>query len=877
MYESPSHLRFEHLTAPLGTTESQPRLSWRLPEGASAQHGYELEVGGWSSGRRLSPAHLLVPYDGPRIPARTRVDWRVRVRTDLGESPWSASSWWETGMIGPADWTASWVAPAEDELAPPGARRVHVVGNSFLLPRAPRVARAYATAHGLYELFLNGRRVGDQELTPGFTAYRKNLQVQTFDVTGYLNAGRNHVTARLADGWFRGQLGYTRDFDCFGQQLAFLAEIHADGQVLAHTDETWLSRPTSITADLIEGQFVDFRDDNGDGSEPAGACWRPVRPALHDYGRLRSSAAPDVRRIEALTPTAVTRIGPARHVVDLGQNINGWVRLRQLGEAGTRITLTHGERLGPSGDVDLEHLRPVIPGRGRVFRALGQVDEVVSAGRDGDVFEPRLTTHGFRYVRVDGLAGDLAAEDVDGIVVHSDLRRTGWFSCSDDRLNRLHEAAVWSLRGNMCDIPTDCPQRERSGWTGDWQLYLPTAAFLFDVAGFTAKWLRDLRADQWPDGRVPNVVPNGHGSDGAHDTSQAYLTGSAGWGDASVIVPWHMWRIYEDVRLLEESFPSMVAWVGWAAAQARNARHPRRTGPAEPHERYLWDTGFQFGEWTEPGEDRVAVFMKRNDASAAATAYLHRSAALLSQIADRLGHAAEADRCRQIADGALDAWRREFIGDDGRLLPDTQANHARALAFGLVPEALRDQTAGRLAALVRDAGNHVGTGFLATPLLLAVLADSGHLDVAYDLLLQDEAPSWLYMLAQGATTIWENWAPVRDGDPGQVGEPMSLNHYSKGAVISFLHEHVAGIRRLPDSPGYRRFRVRPRPGGGLTRARAEHDSPYGRIVSAWEIRDGRLLLDVTVPPGTTAQVQLPDGSVHDQFPGSRGYECPWDR
>jgi alpha-L-rhamnosidase len=575
--------------------------------------------------------------------------------------------------------------------------------------------------------------------------------------------------------------------------------------------------------------------------------------------------------VKELWPVAVTRPAPDRQVVDLGQNINGWVRLGNLGPAGTAITLTHGEALDAGGDVTQDHLE-AFDWLSRTPLPVGMVDRVTAAGVEGELFEPRHTTHGFQYVRVEGHPGSLSPDDVTGVVVHTDLRRTGWFRCSDERVNRFHDMTVWSFRDNACDVPTDCPQRERAAWTGDYQLFVPSASFLFDVAGFSVKWLRDLVADARPDGCLPNFAPDPARPKALPMGSGIWfdMQGSSGWGDAITIVPWELWRAYGDEAVLAECFPTMVRWVDFAAGRARTGRHESRvvrSAEPAPHEAYLWDSGFHWGEWAEPGGDYPDLWTK--DKGDIGTAYLHRSALLAARAGRMLGHDGEADRLDELAAHALSAWRAEYIAADGSLTPDTQANHVRALAFGLVPEELREQTADRLVELVRAAGNHLTTGFLATPLLLAALADAGHLDVAYDLLLQESPPSWLNMVAKGTTTVWEDWEGIDDD-----GKPKaSLNHYSKGAVVSFLHTHVAGIQLVDDGPAYRRFRIAPRPGGGLRWAEAQHDSPYGRIESAWRIDDDGFELTVLVPPGTEAEVLLPDGHRTRTGPGRTTLRC----
>ncbi len=863
-------LRVEHLDEPLGIRTTAPRLSWRLPDGAREQRAYRLTSDdGWDSGWVEAGGHLLVPFPGPAPGSSERVHWRVQVRTDLGESPVSEPACFETGLLSAEDWSADWIEPGVMPAGPAGERPAALLRAEFDVDRPVVAARLHATAQGLYEAFVNGERAGDAELTPGWTQYDARLQVQTVDVTGAVRPGRNALAVVLADGWFRGQIGITRAADQWGDRTAVLAQLHLthdDGTVtVVGTGPGWRSTTGHVVAaDLIAGERWDLRrlprGWDAPGFDDSG--WDAVQVAEHGLAGLVDPPAPPVRRVEELVPVSVTRLDADRQVVDLGQNVNGWLRLTDLGPAGTAITLTHGEWLGPDGDVTTDHLRPAVPFLPHPLPA-GQVDTVVSAGVPGDVFEPRRTTHGFRYVRVEGHPADLTPDAVRGVVVHTDMRRTGWFSCSDERVTRLHEAAVWSLRGNACDVPTDCPHRERVGWTGDWQLFVPTAAFLYDVAGFSTKWLRDVAADQWPDGTVANVSPTPR-SEG-RESPVSVLNGSAGWGDAAVVVPWELYRAYGDTAVLAELWPTMVRWLDRAERMAREQRHPARAAhrpvPA-PHERWLWDTGFHWGEWLVPGEE-VGDFgaFVASDEGHVATAYLGSSARLLSRVAGVLGRDDDAARYAELADRAREAWQAEYLDDDGRLEPDTQADHVRALAFDLVPDELRPDVAERLVELVRKAGTHLGTGFLATPHLLPVLADAGHLDVAYELLFQDTEPSWLTMVDRGATTVWERWDGVdADGVPHE-----SLNHCSKGAVVSFLHRYVAGIE--PVEPAYRHFRVRPRPGGGLTSAEAAHESPYGRIESAWRFDGDRFDLTVVVPAGTQAEVVLPDGTTTTAGPG----------
>jgi alpha-L-rhamnosidase len=861
----PWDLRVEHLDDAFGIDVTVPRLSWKLPETATRQSAYRLRVGAWDSGRVEADASVLVAYGGPPLTSRQQVEAAVLVWTDLGVSEWSTPVRVEMGLLAVEDWTARWIQ-AVDTGSEPGRRGAAVLRKTFTVANGCDRARLYATADGVYELFLNGERVGDQELTPGFTSYRSRLQVQSYDVTGLLRTGTNELRAVLSDGWFRGFVGFTREHDVFGARLALLAQLELDGVPVAASDESWETAPGAIVAaDLVEGQHTDERVTDDD------VTWTAVKVVEGDFARLCGPLAPPVRRVELVEPARINEIGPDRLVVDLGQNINGWLRLNVDAPAGTTVTITHGEAVDSTGDVTMEHLAP-IHWETQEPMSPGQVDRV-TVGDAPVEFEPRHATHGFRYARVEGLTAPLRFDAVAGVVVHTDLRRTGWFTCSDASLNRLHDAAEWSFRTNACDVPTDCPQRERAGWTGDWQIFVSTAAFLYDVAGFSTKWLRDLAADQREDGCVRNFAPDPAYAGPQHPI-KTFIEGSAGWGDAAVLVPWSIYRSYGDVGLLAEQWSSMEAWLGFQERVARNARHASRIGrspePA-PHEQYLWDTGFHWGEWTEPGHHDDHWENLDRDFGIIATAYFEHSARTMLKIATVLGRDEDAARYGVLADRVRDAWRTEFLTVDGEVRSDRQADHVRALAFDLAPEDLKDPVADRLVTMVRENGTHLDTGFLATPMLLPVLADAGHAGLAYELLFQRTEPSWLTMIDRGATTIWEDW----DGVDERGTPKASLNHYSKGAVVSFLHEYVAGIRLLDDGPAYRRFRIEPVPGGGLTAASAAHESPYGRIESSWTIVDDTFRLVVRVPPGSEAEVVTPDGTTRRVAPGSALFTVPY--
>ncbi|BDZ66427.1 alfa-L-rhamnosidase [Agromyces mangrovi Wang et al. 2018] len=805
-----------------------------------------------------------------------RVRWRVRAA--VAESSWSEWSSFEVGLLD-QDWTADWISPVEADDPGYGERPAHRLAGAFDLPDGVVHARLYATALGVYTATVNGCRAGGAELAPGSTSYDRTLYAQAYDVTEALRRGRNRIEVELSDGWYRGQVGAFRLPAGWGTTTAARVELHvalADGSTrVIRSDGDWRSIRSCITrADLMAGQTVDH-------SQPVGEE-APVRVGVvRDAPPVTWSPAPPVRVVETRPVVSAREVSDGVWVLDFGQNASGWLRMTDLGAAGTRTVVDYGEFVGADGDLSTSHLDSERPGEAPL--PFVQRDEVV-AGDGDDVFEPRHTVHGFQYVRVTRTGAPFDPASVEMRVVQTDLRRVGEFASSDDDLNRLHEIADWSFRGNAVDVPTDCPTRERLAWTGDYQVFAPTATRLYDVLGFSRKWLQSVRDDQLDDGRIANFSPDGRRIKHHLDDQFAMMTGSSGWGDAIVAVPWELYRTSGDRDVLAENWDAMVRWVEWALEQARSARHHARVQASpepEPFEQYLWDGTFHWGEWTEPRErdadgnridpikhDPMAWFMA--DKGEVGTAYLHRSTATLAAIAGVLGRDDEQRSYAQVAERIADAWRQAYLRPDGTTAGDTQAAYVRALSFGLIPDEHRTAAVDRLVTLIRDAGTHLGTGFLATGDLLPVLADAGRSDLAYELLAQRSAPSWLYMVDRGATTIWEDWEGI--DEHGDAHE--SLNHYSKGAVIRFLHTHTLGLRQPDESVAWEQVVIAPVPAPGMTWARGSHDGPQGTIAVAWRIEGDRMHLDAEIPSGTTALVVLPDGTEQRVGPGRVAASAP---
>jgi alpha-L-rhamnosidase len=848
-----TRLRFEHLVEPLGIGTPRPRLSWATETERQGwrQAAYQVEVE-----RDAGPAvasvwvedgdSVLRPWPFPPLASRERATVRVRVRDTEGEtSRWSEGSTVEAGLLSPGDWSAEMITLAWDEdrsTSPPAP----LLRRAFTLREGITRARLYVTAWGVYEIHLNGTTVGADVLQPGWTSYHHRLRYATHDVTDLVRPGDNAVGAMLGDGWFRGNLpGGVRNF--YGDRLGLLLQIevtHRDGQVeRVGTDTRWRGALGAVLAsDLYDGETYDARRERDGWDRPAfdGADWSPAEVAGFDPAVLVAPTAPPARRVELVRPVAVTASPSGATLVDFGQNLVGRVRLTVSAERGTTITLRHAEVL-EDGELAI-----------RPLRAAKATDRYILRGGGPEVWEPRFTFHGFRYAEIVGWPGELDPGDVVAVVCASDLERAGWFECSDPLVERLHENVVWSLRGNTVEIPTDCPQRdERLGWTGDIQVFAPTAAFLSDVGGFLESWLADLAAEQADHrGVVPFVVPN----------PLSTVLPAAAWGDASVMVPWVLYQRLGDRGLLERQFASMRAWVEAVAAE---------TGSSG-----LWDRGFQFGDWLDPAAPPEKPGAARTDRHLVATAYLARSAQLVAEVAEVLGDTGAVARYRALAERTREAFAREYVSPAGRVVSDAATGYVLALCFDLLPDRSQRQHAGaRLVELVEEAGYRIATGFVGTPLICDALTRAGHLDVAYRLLLERGCPSWLYPVTMGATTIWERWDSMLPDGSVNPGEMTSFNHYALGAVADWLHRTVAGLG--PAAPGYRRISFQPRPGGGLTRAAARHRTPYGVAAVSWVLRDGTLMVEATVPPNTEATVHLPGRAPFEIGSGDHSWTVPF--
>ena len=706
-------------------------------------------------------------------------------------------------------------------------------------------ARLYITCHGLYAAFLNGKRVGDFVLAPGTGDYHKRLTVQCYDVSGLLAEGENELTVILGDGWYRGGVGIDGLRNYYGSDLALLCQLEADGSVLVCSDEGWEASQSGPIRenDLEIGETYDARMEEIGG-------WHGVTARDFGFANLAPTQSVPILEQERF-PGRIMKTPDGGTVVDFGQNLAGYTELRVSARAGQRITLRHGETLDENGNFTQSNFEP---GERNKNGGIPQKTEYIC--RDGvNVYKPSFTIHGFRYAKVETDI-DLTDAEFTAVAVYSRMPQTGFFTCGNADVNRLFENSLWSMRSNFCDIPTDCPTRERAGWTGDAGVFAPTAVYLMDCCAVLRKWLGECRLAQAENGLIANIAP----VNDKRDQIAMMLQGSAGWGDACILVPWALYEAYGDREILEENYDMMTRWLAFCEKRARESTRPQNED--NPWKEYLADQGFHFGEWCEPDVDNMLAMRKNamEGAPEVATAYYYRSASLLARIAGILGKAEDAARYAGIAENAKKAYRYTCTRD-GRIESGRQCAYVRAIAFGLLDGDENRQAADQLNELVIANGYHLNTGFLSTPDLCGVLAEYGHADTAYRLLLQEECPGWLYEVKKGATTIWETWDGVRPD--GTVHD--SLNHYSYGAVCGWLFGGVCGIRLEAG-----RLTVRPCPHPSLGHAEAKWLSPAGEIRSAWRYENDRLLVNIAVP--SPAEIVLPDGGKYQVKAGAYSYE-----
>jgi alpha-L-rhamnosidase len=767
-----------------------------------------------------------VPYGGLALASRQKVAWRVNVRNEAGkELGWSKPASFELGLLSAKEWKAQWIRPegASDLKTEP----VAWLRRTFSLAKEKRIAQArlYVTARGFFTLQLNGEPVGRDIFANGWTSYLNRLDTLTYDVTSQLKRGDNTIEAMLGTGWYAGRLGWNpkkpRGFYGTEPELLLQLEVaYRDGTgETVVSDGQWEGTRNGpiITASIYDGEIVDARK--------AVTGWAPVT-AVADLGsaRLTPKPFPPVRVTQTLTTQRITEPEPGRFVFDLGQNMVGIPKIKIPVEKDQTVTLRFAEMLQTNGTLYTANYRSA------------KSTDMYTAAKNGTIeWQPTFTFHGFRYVELSGLSKDVKPhkEWVKGLVFHSDLTRIGSFESSHTKLNQLVSNIIWGQRGNFVDIPTDCPQRdERMGWTGDAQAFGPTAMFNYDCHAFFKSWLGCMRDDQMKDGRIPHVIPD-----------VLRYGDSPGWMDAATIIPWDLYVRTGDIEVLAENVQMMERLVGWYRSQSVNGLTPNIKG---------------FGDWLQPYAKNTKGETPHH---LLGCAFYARSVRILADVSDILGRTEEAKRYAAEADSVRAAFMKHYFDAEMKLqnAPETQTAYVLALAFDLVPQELRVKVGAHLVRLIQAADGHLRTGFLGTPHIASVLEETGHAEVALDLLFKETYPSWFFSINQGATTMWERWNSYsHEKGFGNAGM-NSFNHYAYGAIEQWMVERLAGLAPDPAAPGYKHFFIRPIIGGPLDFVRAELETPYGKAASAWTRKKGEVVMEIVVPPNTTATIMFPDG------------------
>ncbi|MET0299501.1 MAG: glycoside hydrolase family 78 protein [Flavitalea sp.] len=843
-----SKLQVENLKDPIGIDIVKPAFSWQLnsKERNILQTAFEIRVAEtaagaksgkglvWSSGKIASDESVHNLYGGPALASAKKYFWSVKVWDNKGKaSAWSEPANWTMGLLSESDWKAQWIGIgfAEDSIVRPG----HLLRKQFSAPKKVKSALAFITSHGIYEAFINGKRVGDYYLTPGWTSYNKRLQYQVYDVTNMLKSGENVFAAGLASGWYRTPLAWNNNLNLWGKELGLLAQIKVDytdgtSEIIA-TDNSWKSSTGGVlSSEIYDGEHYDANLEktgwNNTGFDDKD--WKSVKIQNGAKNTLIATYNEPVKKQERFKGLKLITTPKGEKVIDFGQEVTGLVEVSVSGSKGDSVKIYHAEVLDKAGNFYTENLR-----------AAEQLNIYVLKGGGVEKFEPHFTFQGFRFIRVEGIKGEIKPEDFTAVAMYSDTKRTGTFKTSNTLINQLQHNIAWGQRGNFLDVPTDCPQRdERLGWTGDAQAFARTATFNMNVYNFFDKWLKDLAADQQPNGSVPHVIPNVLGKNDG---------GSTGWADASTIIPWTMYQAYGDKRILDQQYPSMVKWVGYMEANSTNN---------------LWNKGGHFGDWLfyRPDDDNSGEGAI-TDKYLIAQCFYANSVKIMVNTAKLLGKEADVKKYSDLYDSVKAAFVKEYLTPNGRLVSGTQTAYVLALNFDMLPEQLRLQAAQRLADNVARYGNHLTTGFLGTPYLCHVLSRFGFTDVAFKLLMQESYPSWLYPVKNGATTIWERWDGQKPDGSFQTPGMNSFNHYAYGAIGDWMYRVVAGLDTYDSLPGYKSISIKPHVGGGLTDVTAEYETNYGKLASHWKVEGGKFSMDVEIPANTKAKIYIPATGV----------------
>ena len=843
-------LQCENFVSPIGISTDKPRFSWKIRSDARscAQCSYQIQLASdsifeniiWDSGRVAGDQSQLCEYRGEPLDADTRYYFRVRIEDNHREKSEWGESMFETGIFNANDFKANFIGSPLDK--PEDSCGLYF-RHGFTVDGEIAHAKVYATALGMYDLHMNGSKVGDAYFAPGFLSYKKHLQVQAYDVTDAIRPGENVIGAIVGAGWYKGDLVWARKRNHYGSKNALFVQLHItykDGhKQTVMTGEDWQTGLGPITfSELYHGETYDanLADPNWCNTIEGGHYVK-CDMVPFDKSVMCMQTGEFVREQEIVHPIAKIKTPAGETVFDFGQNMVGYVRVKVSGSKGDRVRLGFAEVLDKDGNFYTENMRV----------ARNDIIYILS-GEGEEVFHPHFTFQGFRYVRVIEFPGFAQSDNFEGVVLDSDMRTTGEFECSNELINRLVKNVSWGFKGNSVDVPTDCPQRdERLGWTGDAQVFIRTASFLRDTRAFYSKWLDDMACDQMDDGRIPNVVPD-----------LIKEGGACGWGDAATICPWTQYLCYGDKRELKKNYPMMKKWVEYI-------HHVATKG-------VYWDTGFHFGDWLALDAKEGSYFgATPNDLTA--TAYYAYSTIIMSKAAAVLGYSSESANYMRLHNDIVDYFKREFFTPNGRLSVPTQTAHVLALMFDLVPENAIQRTIDGLVKLIETNGNHLTTGFLGTPYLCYALSRYGRMDVAIKLLMREEYPSWLYAVKQGATTIWEHWDGIKPDGSFWSPDMNSYNHYAYGCILDWMVEVLAGINIDDRITAYKRFTITPQLPNEWDSLKCSYNSLYGKIAISIARNGENLDITLTVPENTTCVFKLGD-CKKDFGSGTYEFSCP---
>lgn len=893
-------LRCNHQKTPFGITDT-PVLSWQLlsEEQNIKQEAYQLLIHNsgklmYDSGKIYTSQSIEVVPEGFCTVSGEGYHWEIKVWDDQGREA-ANKDYFEAA---PGQFSARWIEPSIPGLKyekpiplmlnmtlkikpklPPEKRLLPVtlLRKEFTVKSGLVRARAYATAHGVYSMCFNGEATDERLLAPEFTAYQKYLCYQTYDITNLLKTGNNACGVMLADGWWSGRIGVGGECGQYGMSRAFLLQIeliYADGanEAIISDENFRCSADGPIRySDIFIGEKQDHNyTQNIEEFSKAGfddQHWSPVTTADYGYDNLHPQIGEPVVKITEIKPVSLLHTPKGEKVIDFGQNFAGFVRLKVSAPEGTVIKLEHSEVLDKKGNF-LNNIMGVNK---------DQTDIFICSGKGNEVFEPRFTFHGFRYVRVSGLSNP-KLEDFCGIAISTKMDNLAEFECSNELVNKLYSNTRWSQYSNMISIPTDCPQRERAGWTADIQVYAPTAAYHQDMNAFLTRWIENMEAEQLQDGQIPCVVPFSRSYQNLLRMQGGASCCSAGWSEACIIVPYTVYSMYGNKEILEKHYTMMKKWMDYVRYQAEQfnpksfEKKKNKTPQEIENHKYLWNTKWHYGDWMIPSISKGAmggVKGAKITKELTAAIYYAYSADLMAQIAGIIGCKSDALKYSELNGRIKMAVADTYISKDGLIDPDLQGSYVCALWFGIVPEDKVSKAVARLKALIEENDYCLDTGFLATPILLEVLMKYGLKDIAYKVLYQEKCPSWFYEIRKGATAIWESWDGIKPD--GKVGN-LSYNHYAFGCVFDWIYRNIAGIRK--QSAGYQKIMIKPEPDETMTWARSSHKSVYGEIASDWKKENGTFYLKVRIPCNTSAAVILPDGKQYETGSGIYEFTCP---